>query len=276
MNRINTSPPSSHALSSSSAGQHDHIPVKRKTFTSTDILAIPGKLQFRQMIPGHGRQCAFTLIEMLVVIAIIALIVALIVPGVASALDRAKRTMCASRQHSTHIALMSYLTENKGKIHLYSNYAENSSWGKELVMNGYLESDTESLVCPTTYPSHYDPIDQFWSYGMNFHGFPGWMPGSSRVAEYFITPTKVQRPSAQILLGDSTYINPQEGPTKDLYVFSNGEGCLHLRHGDMANITYADGHTKSVGLDQIRAFAEKVTRFDARVMMENGNIVSVR
>jgi prepilin-type N-terminal cleavage/methylation domain-containing protein/prepilin-type processing-associated H-X9-DG protein len=217
---------------------------------------------------------AFTLIEMLVVIAIIALLISMIVPAIGSALERAERVECASRQHATHSAILSYLTDHHGKIHLYSNYTENSSWGKELSMKGYLDKNTKSLVCPSTYPDHYDPAEEFWSFGMNFHGPAGWMPGGSPVAEYFIAPMNVKWPSSQIFLGDSTYINPPNGPTKDLYVFSNGEGCLHLRHRGRANVTYADGHVESVDLERIGEFAKKVSQFDSRVMTEDGDIVS--
>lgn len=229
-------------------------------------------------------RAAFTLIEMLVVIAIIAVLAALLVPAVTSALDSAKRVKCASGQRSTHQALMSYLIDHGGKIHLYSSYTENASWGKELVVNGYLGGDRRSIVCPSTFPVEYDPdINEFYTYGICFPGFGNWIQ-SSRSPEYIIRPMDSARPSNQILLGDATYVHPQSGPVKDLYVFYNGEGCLHLRHGGKANVTYVDGHVRAIDEKGIREFAEEIRdapvasakNFDPKVMTEKGKVISLR
>lgn len=58
----------------------------------------------------------FTLIEMLVVIAIIALLAALIVPSVTGALSRAAHTKSASNLRQWGIALSSYLVDSKGEM----------------------------------------------------------------------------------------------------------------------------------------------------------------
>ncbi len=57
----------------------------------------------------------FTLIEMLVVIAILALLVALISPAVSSSLERAKTAQCLSNLRQLNVALLSFISES-GKL----------------------------------------------------------------------------------------------------------------------------------------------------------------
>ncbi|MFQ5806750.1 MAG: type II secretion system protein, partial [Phycisphaerae bacterium] len=55
----------------------------------------------------------FTLIELLVVVAIIALLIAILLPNLAAARENAKRTKCASNQRLLAIAAIEYTMENK-------------------------------------------------------------------------------------------------------------------------------------------------------------------
>ncbi len=61
------------------------------------------------MIAKHHR-CGFTLIELLVVVAIIGILVVLIVPGVQSAREAARRTQCQNNLRQMGMALNDYVT----------------------------------------------------------------------------------------------------------------------------------------------------------------------
>ena len=68
------------------------------------------------MTASASRRRAFTLVELLVVIAIVAILAALLLPALASARDRGRKAACLSNLRQIGIGLLSYATDNDGKI----------------------------------------------------------------------------------------------------------------------------------------------------------------
>jgi prepilin-type N-terminal cleavage/methylation domain-containing protein/prepilin-type processing-associated H-X9-DG protein len=62
------------------------------------------------------RQAAFTLVELLVVIGIIALLISILMPVLQKARVAALRVQCGSNLHQWGISLTAYAAENKGKL----------------------------------------------------------------------------------------------------------------------------------------------------------------
>jgi len=58
---------------------------------------------------------AFTLVELLVVISIVALLVAMLLPAVTSAREQARRTICKSNLRQIGIGCKAYVTDNNGR-----------------------------------------------------------------------------------------------------------------------------------------------------------------
>jgi prepilin-type N-terminal cleavage/methylation domain-containing protein len=67
---------------------------------------------FRVRRTGIQRNPAFTLVELLVVIAIIGLLLAIIIPSLASAKERSRRVLCKSNLHQFAIGLNTYANSN--------------------------------------------------------------------------------------------------------------------------------------------------------------------
>ncbi|MFT3788411.1 MAG: type II secretion system protein [Tepidisphaeraceae bacterium] len=62
------------------------------------------------------RRSAFTLVELLVVIGIIALLVSILIPVLGTARERAMVVKCQAQLHSLGQAVLMYANENKGKV----------------------------------------------------------------------------------------------------------------------------------------------------------------
>ncbi|MBI1373027.1 MAG: prepilin-type N-terminal cleavage/methylation domain-containing protein [Phycisphaera sp.] len=61
-----------------------------------------------------ARHRGFTLVELLVVVAIIALLISILLPSMVHARESAKRTVCASNLHQISVAATMYTNENQG------------------------------------------------------------------------------------------------------------------------------------------------------------------
>lgn len=180
----------------------------------------------------------FTLIEMLVVIAIIALLVAIITPAVNRALDNSRRIACVSNLRSLGQATLAYVVDNNQKIPFIkapsgpgSGYA-NPPWfnllapyaGAVVRSNISLESGTDRVFrCPSQRGNF------AISYGPSIGAF---VDGNST-----LNYDAVVSPSQKVWLldvhtGFVYFFNP--AIPADLWTAP--------RHQDRANILYFDGH----------------------------------
>lgn len=101
-----------------------------------------------------GRQ-AFTLVEMLVVIAIIGILAALLLPVLARGAERAKRVYCVNNLRQIGIATRIFANEHNDKLPLSGGDSTNAIWaaGKYLhygrLIPNELDKNAKVFFCPT-------------------------------------------------------------------------------------------------------------------------------
>ncbi|MEX2671351.1 MAG: type II secretion system protein [Phycisphaeraceae bacterium] len=218
----------------------------------------------------RARHHGFTLIELLVVTAILATLLAIVIPALGYARGQGRRAVCASNLRQLALATAMYQQDHQGSFWPYfQDDAHGRQWwfGHEAggagtgerrpldkhrgILTPYLQSTDDALQCPD-FP--YDDADFFAkfteraaSYGYNLNlGPPNAKP--ARLHQM------AGRAGQVVVFADAIHFDFGSGFNEGHYIYpspnaSQASGYAHFRHSGSAQMLMADGSVSSQSLD---------------------------
>jgi prepilin-type N-terminal cleavage/methylation domain-containing protein/prepilin-type processing-associated H-X9-DG protein len=209
----------------------------------------------------HG----FTLVEMLVVLAIMVVLSALLFPVFSHVREKGRRTSCQSNLKQIGLALQQYTSDHDGIYPAltsvsYSPQGEAKQLKWSDMLQPYLKS-TAVFDCAThteRYPAGVETpatpmLDEITGdYDYDWFAIPNAQHKHNRYGQN-VTEMQVEFPAQAAMIYDAGWI----GQEKSLYYLqayeedSNGDHtCYHSAHNGGANFLFADGHVKWMSVDQ--------------------------
>jgi prepilin-type processing-associated H-X9-DG protein len=223
----------------------------------------------------RGKVGAFTLVEILVVIGIIAILISILLPALSGARQSANTSTCANNLRRLQIASMTYATDNENffpPAHFFLFTRNRHRWhGTRTSTNVntpqgrfdfagsplkyYLDVDRIKL-CP-----NFDPPKNGFEQSAGGYGYNAQYVGSSLAMATGTMPpamleslfgnrparvSQVKRPAETILFADVAMANPNQIEYSfiepPLLNGAPSSPSLHFRHRDHANVCWMDGH----------------------------------
>jgi prepilin-type N-terminal cleavage/methylation domain-containing protein/prepilin-type processing-associated H-X9-DG protein len=227
---------------------------------------------------------AFTLVELLVVIGIIALLISILMPALSRARRSAQEAACLSNIRQITMAMINYANENKGHTmpidHSTGNYWHHHL-AKYLNDANYAEdadnpnrNTTNVFLCPeaanrgdgmgtATTSWHYFAGGGWGSFGLNLWllpkgAFEGTFPADNFYYSYYSVPDSTNVP----FVGDSIWVgswpDTNDAVPPNLYTgwsdhaagYFMGRFCID-RHRKAINVGFVDGSARRVALGDL-------------------------
>lgn len=169
-----------------------------------------------QALKGGRDSWSFTLVELLVVVAVIGILVGLSLPAMNYAVAHAKNIKCTSNLREIFVATQSYASDNEGSIvpvYIKDAYANSTNlWtgllapymGRTSGANFASASELPACVCPL-HPLRF-------GYGYNYSGlsYPWRSPSDWPPLPLFLVMANVKNPSQTVFFCDSKYSGPSD------------------------------------------------------------------
>ncbi|MEO0587347.1 MAG: prepilin-type N-terminal cleavage/methylation domain-containing protein [Planctomycetota bacterium] len=213
---------------------------------------------------------AFSLIELLVAIGIIALLIGILLPVLAGARTTAQTLACATQLGQVNLAALAFAVNHRDQLpsnRTITAPGEHVTWRHLLVDQDYLPEDADVWVCPVGSPRPASSelgltdtttvcvgdIDS--NYAIN--GSIAWKGGEHTTDESDTDLVTIRRPSHTVIFVETQAWYPdlrQEFIPSVLTTWpdgtgsSNGAGPYGFWHQGKANWAFYDGHVELLGL----------------------------
>ena len=207
-------------------------------------------------------RAGFTLVELLVVVAIIAILIAMLLPALAGARDAAKATQCLTNLRTAGQAITSYHNDNDGRYplssHTTGSLGDESSWLITLEPHGVTREMRRCPIDParderiSSYVTndHFEPLVA----GIDYNPFTGrTLPGGRRIA--YTRIFQIPMPSETVYAAEAA----GEGAVDHLHSIGwaradqIAQWIAVERHRGGANYLFADGHAQALAWAHVRA-----------------------
>lgn len=196
-------------------------------------------------LPAIPIRARFTLVEMLVVIAIIGILASLLMPSLSKALDSARRTACAVQFKMCGFAAQQYGNDNNSTLLMRLSSSSGTLWAKHLINFGYIP-DWRAAVC--NIQPHQKNFNAYLTHGINYHYSSSKYEIQSANGGDYLKLNKIPAAGKFLLFAESVpYITDGNYPN-GYWKFSatdwpnSTNGNIYYRHQGFAICLFADGH----------------------------------
>ncbi len=209
----------------------------------------------------------FTLVELLVVIAVIGVLLSLLLPAVQSARAAARRTTCQNNLRQIGLSILQFADTHRGEFPLTAHAGEQKSWVYTLAP--YLEDVDAIRICPDDPKGPERLAVKSTSYIVN-----GYLTSNRPDAVRKLTKLKATSKTITLFEGsDVRDLGIQREHAHPFMWFSEanlqtGQVLKAMqqevqtdRHSVMANYLYADGHVVPIDEVQIADWCYKAVNF---------------
>jgi prepilin-type N-terminal cleavage/methylation domain-containing protein/prepilin-type processing-associated H-X9-DG protein len=185
-------------------------------------------------------KAAFTLIELLIVIAIIGILASMLLPALSQAKSRSQQTRCINNLKQLGLMTLMYAQDHNGLVQIDSPLEPSATWGSILSTNQNVRTK-DIFLCPIYAPRQFTNWVQI--YGVRLDP-----PEEYRTGEFgeFLKIDKIFQPSEYLHLADTTSRGRGGKGAVQYYFFrARSEKEVHARHAQKADGWFVDGHAEA-------------------------------
>lgn len=216
----------------------------------------------------------FTLIELLIVIAIIAILASMLLPALNRAREKARSINCVGNLNTVMKLQTLYADDNDDIIICYTT--DSRPYAKHLYWTGYTTEAMTPFFCPGTPKALCDkPIlpgltgtAQYYTYGIYNYRSDGagayYEARKDRTGSFafmssdsmYYVAKRCKSPSSVILHGDTRYYRGNYVGTSNWNfnpITELNSSSAAVPHSGRGNFAYLDGHVKGLGVRELKA-----------------------